>query len=685
MAQMTGMVREDRLSWYREWMEGDASMPVTMRRRSELAGLLDAIQNHRYDSQTLQEITLILDHECLCWKYHDGKDKSSESSGLLGRRQDVLNCTLESSRTVELVTQLASCLVRSISASTHYERELQSKALLAALALLDAHGVRALQADFHDRLRTQLNNLSRDLDSVPGELGSEVSVEIYRRVQCSYFLCLAAEYRRRFELARPFSLSILSSAASFIVFGVTVASAALGSPPGGLPPAVTDLTRGLHKLQEALRPLWIPQNDLLQDLCSLQELTRIAAAHAFHHQVTAQSDESKSMNGAHTLAILVLEKIQSIFSQNRDWVITVQRQSRYHDFVQLLFNRGPSGLGRYFYYYGLLDCASQLSSILPGALSMQFRQEMNVIIMTSHEPSFRWKALEVLIRNCEADVLRLPMIPDHFVCSDFQIPAETRDRIHAEAKIIWDAIGEEYGFVSPRTSIASLSSTPALDTMSLKGWLEIPLVSPKISPDAHKLSIKSIHKLRAQFSGLSPEAEHVYYMSSGLVVVYSLGVLATGLNAALVLSRPAVKSIYHKAALSEKFLVVLKECEKGHVDSLEVVKYGPGFQAGRLLGSETFEPRSNEPRWHPNCLAIHENGSRVWVAVGGRTNQGGVMCGSIKMYKVNTTSANTKMLRHDADFSRPRPNLLKGDFLKTIAFDKKAERLVATTNTNTIL
>ncbi|MCJ1380355.1 hypothetical protein MMC17_003458 [Xylographa soralifera] len=217
----------------------------------------------------------------------------------------------------ELITQLAGRLVRSISSSTHYERELQSRALLAALALLDAQGVRALEADFHVSLRAQLNDRFRDLWSVPaGRHSGSFSVESFRRVQCSYCLCLAAEYAKRFVLARPFSISLLSSAASFVVFGVTVASAALGNPSGGLPSAVSSFRNGLRSLEEALRPLWTSQNDLLQALCSLQELTRVAAALTFYDKV---SDERNSLNSSHELAIRILRNIQWICDQNAEW------------------------------------------------------------------------------------------------------------------------------------------------------------------------------------------------------------------------------------------------------------------------------------------------------------------------------------------------------------------------------
>ncbi|MCJ1380356.1 hypothetical protein MMC17_003459 [Xylographa soralifera] len=316
---------------------------------------------------------------------------------------------------------------------------------------------------------------------------------------------------------------------------------------------------------------------------------------------------------------------------------------------------------------------------------------MTSVAVRSCEPSFRWKALEILMRDCDPNNLRCSTIPDQIIRDDPRITPEIRNRLHVEAEVIYGALGEEFGFVpSPRSSIVNIPSVQAPDLMSPGRWLESPQISPAISSDAQLLSIRiergsGLHRIHFQSSGLSPDCEHVYYLSPDRVFVYRLGDLSASPTGVVVLSRSPVGPVgssYRKASLSKRFLAVLKE---GPVDSLEVMKYAGGLQDETMVKSEIFEARSNEHRWHPNCVAIHESSGRVWVAVGGLTNLGDAMCGSIRMYRIDVTNTGMELSRHDAIFNRPRPDPLARDFLKMIAFDHRGERLVALTNNNTIL
>jgi hypothetical protein len=183
--------------------------------------LQTAVQNHQFDSQTLEDIILILWHECLCCKYEaDGSLISTEKDSGAFRQ------TLETPQASQLVELLSSCLVQVISPSTHYLRELQSKALLSALTLLHAHGVIALQANFHDQLQTQLAARFRDLQSVPGQR-AVFTAETIRKLQCGYYLCLGAEYAKHFRKAEPVVISVVSRVVNLLSVGASVTSAAM--------------------------------------------------------------------------------------------------------------------------------------------------------------------------------------------------------------------------------------------------------------------------------------------------------------------------------------------------------------------------------------------------------------------------------------------------------------------------
>jgi len=84
-----------------------------------------------------------------------------------------------------------------------------------------------------------------------------------------------------------------------------------------------------------------------------------------HGKVVAQSGQPNHLTVIHCsqeLALIILAKILLILDENSGFEMDVRSSSAYLDFFVAFFNRGPKGLGRYFYFYGLLDCISQLCS-----------------------------------------------------------------------------------------------------------------------------------------------------------------------------------------------------------------------------------------------------------------------------------------------------------------------------------
>ena len=215
------MVRSPRVSSsFAQWTSASNDATLSTTRKAVVADLQTAIEKNQFDSETLEDVVLILEHECLCWKYkNDGKVAAGQDAGAF--RQ-----TLVTSQTDQLVVQLSDCLVRSISPSSHYERELQSKALLSALALLHAQGVRALQATFHDDLRARIAERFKDLQGVPGQK-AVFNAETVRKIQSGYYLCLAAEYAKHFQRAEPIVVSVVSSVVGLLVVGASITSAVM--------------------------------------------------------------------------------------------------------------------------------------------------------------------------------------------------------------------------------------------------------------------------------------------------------------------------------------------------------------------------------------------------------------------------------------------------------------------------
>ena len=202
---------------FARWIVPGDDAIVSTSRTAIIAELQAAIQDHQFDSETLEDITLILWHEFLSWTFEsDGKLLTGQDAGAFRH-------SLKTPQTSQLVVQLSSCLVRSISPSSHYERELQSKALLSALALLHAQGVSALQAGFYDDMRAQLAARFQDLQGVPGHKAG-FSAETVRRVQCGYYLCLSAGYAKNFRKAEPVVVSVVGSVVSLLVVGASITS-----------------------------------------------------------------------------------------------------------------------------------------------------------------------------------------------------------------------------------------------------------------------------------------------------------------------------------------------------------------------------------------------------------------------------------------------------------------------------
>jgi hypothetical protein len=116
------------LSWYESWIiEGaDGEGGRAKRKKDEAKKLEKAIDSRDYNSNTLQEIIQLLDHECLC----------NPPTSVLG-----INWTFT------ILNKFSECLVRAIGPSSHFERELQSRVLISTFALFRAQDVNALEVN----------------------------------------------------------------------------------------------------------------------------------------------------------------------------------------------------------------------------------------------------------------------------------------------------------------------------------------------------------------------------------------------------------------------------------------------------------------------------------------------------------------------------------------------------------
>lgn len=162
----------------------------------------------------------------------------------------------------------------------------------------------------------------------------------------------------------------------------------------------------LQNLDRALRPLWRTPDERYQALFSLQELTRVAVALHLYAKALEQStpidrndeaDHHLALKFSHDLADLILAKILSIVNEHDRFETTVSPPSALWEHIVAFLYHSPQ-LDLYFYLYGLLDCATKLSSILRhDNLPQDFKSRMLQTICDSKDNSYRWKAVSSLL------------------------------------------------------------------------------------------------------------------------------------------------------------------------------------------------------------------------------------------------------------------------------------------------
>jgi hypothetical protein len=195
---------------------GHGSDDNTIRqKRLEVAKeLLGVINDAHFDAQTLEELTQVVDHECLCYR------TTNHDSGT----GPACRPALPKPWTAKLVTELSDCIFQVIYPESHYERELQARALFSGLALQRAQKTEEFTPGHQQGICDRIERGYRELQWQQGWLGS-FSREKFRKFQCSYLLCACAEYVRGFEVARPVMAEAISRTIDFILTGGSLAVA----------------------------------------------------------------------------------------------------------------------------------------------------------------------------------------------------------------------------------------------------------------------------------------------------------------------------------------------------------------------------------------------------------------------------------------------------------------------------
>jgi hypothetical protein len=205
-------------STYEGWMVGDMSTADTRRdevfqRQGLVRDLEKTIEEGQFSADHLREMIKILDHEYLCVELEQQhfQDYPELPIRALGAQW-----------TLRILVKLSECLVHSINDSSHFERELQSRAISSALTLLRAYRVEAIHVQQYDALYARLGARFQDLQWQRTRSGL-FTRERFRQFQCSYLLCSGAEYARQFRRAQPLVANVISRLVNVLFAGIFIA------------------------------------------------------------------------------------------------------------------------------------------------------------------------------------------------------------------------------------------------------------------------------------------------------------------------------------------------------------------------------------------------------------------------------------------------------------------------------
>ena len=107
----------------------------------------------------------------------------------------------------------------------------------------------------------------------------------------------------------------------------------------------------------------------------------------------ATEDESSELRRAVAAIVTsLLDKVDEILAtENKNF--SPELAKRWHKALAF-FSQGPPSLDQGYYYYGLLDCVSQLAAVSePQMLTSKLLKRVEDLMLDSVVPEFRWKAV----------------------------------------------------------------------------------------------------------------------------------------------------------------------------------------------------------------------------------------------------------------------------------------------------
>ena len=135
----------------------------------------------------------------------------------------------------------------------------------------------------------------------------------------------------------------------------------------------------------------------------MQEYTRLATSLCREFIIADESGELRTAAAAIVAALF--DKVDEILAVEHG-KFPVELARRWHKPLAI-FRRGPPALDQGYYYYGLLDCVSQLAAMSdPQTLGEGLLNRIIDLVFDSVVPEFRWKAASILEFRSKASPVR---------------------------------------------------------------------------------------------------------------------------------------------------------------------------------------------------------------------------------------------------------------------------------------
>ncbi|KAL8668386.1 MAG: hypothetical protein Q9168_006984 [Polycauliona sp. 1 TL-2023] len=288
------------------------------------------------------------------------------------------HATVSTGTVVQITLYLSGPLLQWSDSQSGRFRDLQLRALIAALALLHHSGLTELTAEPHEQLR--LNIAARFNDIIDGRRASHMSLEDrIRKADALYLIRLVAQYFSLIKRAQP-----LSDAASIPIIGLVLAGASVaGGQYNGLSSAFryADQVIGLIPGRKS-RYLNLP---------AIQELTRNAIT-TFSLVETSSNNQVVSEDCQRALEVVQL--VQQLLKVHIEDIPSTK--SSVWDWPLARLRRGPPRMDKWYFFYGLLDCLAQVARhIRHGHLSVDLFSMLKKLMEESEYEELRWKILEI--------------------------------------------------------------------------------------------------------------------------------------------------------------------------------------------------------------------------------------------------------------------------------------------------